>query len=245
MSEEQQENIRGFINEFEDALYAGQEVSHYIDYPTFAKWILAHDILGTSDAGGSNMFIAKKEYSPADPTASPLEMCAPWDLDTSLRGPDNEFCASHSAEYFYYHLLFQRQDFTKTYIALYDSLKATLPGIIDEGLTAFEQQYAETFEASRALHRTLYPEQMPTSLAEQVAEVRQKLATRLLYLDQNIEQLRIASGFEQAETVEPQAPRYVYDLSGRRYDIRELPRLPRGVYVIDKGQGKTQKIVRS
>lgn len=172
-------------------------------------------------------------------------MCTLWDVDSSFGVPDDEFSTSHQQHYFYFHKLFERPDFTQIYIDVFDSIKTTLLPTIDEKLAAFEQQYAEVFEQSRALHRATYPEQMQNSLAEQVEDVRRKLATRLVYLEDNIDQLREASGIEQTETAAPATPRYVYDLSGRRYDIRELPHLPRGVYVIDKGQGRTQKIVRS
>ena len=35
----------------------------YIDITSFAKWLLAHDILGTYDSGGSNIFLSKYNHS--------------------------------------------------------------------------------------------------------------------------------------------------------------------------------------
>ena len=46
------------LNYFSESLY--QEVSgylKYIDVPSFAAWLIAHDILGDSDGCGSNIFL--------------------------------------------------------------------------------------------------------------------------------------------------------------------------------------------
>ncbi len=41
-------------------LNVDEEVFDYIDIELFAKWLLIHNILGTSDAEGSNMYFVKK-----------------------------------------------------------------------------------------------------------------------------------------------------------------------------------------
>ena len=51
----------------------------YIDVESCARWLLAHQLLGTLDAGGSNMFIIRRDGQ------SKLQMGTLWDFDTSFR----------------------------------------------------------------------------------------------------------------------------------------------------------------
>ncbi len=55
--------------------------SDVIDVASFARWCLVHDIMGTKDAGGANLY-----YSKYDTTAStPIVMPVAWDFDMALR----------------------------------------------------------------------------------------------------------------------------------------------------------------
>ena len=61
ITEEQINSISNFIYEFEDALLHGEPIEKYADIATFAAWMLCHDILGTADSAGSNIYFYKKD----------------------------------------------------------------------------------------------------------------------------------------------------------------------------------------
>ena len=50
----------------------------YIDVESCARWLLAHQLLGTLDAGGSNMFIIRRDGQ------SKLQMGTLWDFDSAF-----------------------------------------------------------------------------------------------------------------------------------------------------------------
>ena len=51
-----------------------------IDTDSFVSWLLCHDLLGTWDAGGSNIFL----YRDDNTVYSRLKMATPWDFDTVM-----------------------------------------------------------------------------------------------------------------------------------------------------------------
>lgn len=64
-------NIRNYILEFEEALANGDDISPYIDYDSFAAWLLAQDILGQGDSAGANRYLIKKQFLPCGPNSKP------------------------------------------------------------------------------------------------------------------------------------------------------------------------------
>lgn len=67
ITDEQFHAIEQYINDFEKALYENGDINRFIDLTSFARWILSHDILGSFDAGGTNMFISKDRFSAENP----------------------------------------------------------------------------------------------------------------------------------------------------------------------------------
>lgn len=55
---EQMDYIRDVLNQLEDAIWKGDYPS-LMDVESMATWLMAHDLLGTTDAYGSNIFITK------------------------------------------------------------------------------------------------------------------------------------------------------------------------------------------
>lgn len=70
-------DIQEIINVYENSL-KDETYPNYIDMTSFAKFILGHDILGTWDGGGANLYISKY-----DNTSNSLIEAGPlWDFDT-------------------------------------------------------------------------------------------------------------------------------------------------------------------
>ena len=70
---------------------------HYIDLNSFTSWILAHDILGTADGSGSNIFMTKYD----DTDNSKVMMGNMWDFD-SIFQIIKDWSAVHTMFYFKY-----------------------------------------------------------------------------------------------------------------------------------------------
>lgn len=241
VTDAQQSCIQSYINHFEKKLYDGEEVDEYIDYASWAKWVLAHDILGTYDVAGSNRYLCKKDYLLSTPTSSRLEMCALWDFDSSFRLEKEQFSTIHDADFYYYHSLFRLPRFRATYVALYDSLVNNLfyENLCSE-LQSFVQRYETPFDESAALHNGLYPKECRNRLCTQVEEIQTKLYERWSALSENVEALRRQTeGIENASSASPSM--LIYDMSGRHYDASQLQQLPSGVYIQRDAWGRTRK----
>lgn len=138
---EQEQYIQEYINNAEKSIKNGS-YEQYIDVLSFARWILAHDILGTWDSGGSNLYVMKYDNS----NNSLLQMGNLWDFDTCFAMNKNEFSRYHDGAYdFYYHDLFTNtnKSFSNTYKQLWNEQKNT---ILNE-LISFIDSYANSNEA--------------------------------------------------------------------------------------------------
>lgn len=138
---EQQRYIENYLNKTENSISEGT-YQDYIDTESFARWILAHDILATWDSGGSNLYIMKYDHS--DTTR--VQMANLWDFDTIFKMGEGNFSRYHDSSYdFYFHHLFNSNNtlFTDTYKRLWQTVK---PSLLDS-LTTFIENYVASTEA--------------------------------------------------------------------------------------------------
>ncbi len=70
--------------QFEHSVQTGM-YHYYIDSETFAAWAMGHDILGTIDYGGSNMYFSKYDNT----TNSKIRRPTMWDFDSSEQSADS------------------------------------------------------------------------------------------------------------------------------------------------------------
>jgi len=82
VSTEQKEYARRCINELDKSIDDGT-YDQVADLESLVAWLLAHDILGSSDPFGSNIFITKKDSK----ESSKLTMGNLWDFDWVMRIP--------------------------------------------------------------------------------------------------------------------------------------------------------------
>ncbi len=78
MTQEQIDYIQSVVTTYEQSVDDGT-YPEYIDVQSFASWLLGHDIFGTYDSGGSNMYYTK--YDSTDD--SKIMMANMWDFDSS------------------------------------------------------------------------------------------------------------------------------------------------------------------
>lgn len=98
----------------------------YIDTKSLASWILAQDILGNWDAGGSNYFFTK--YDNTD--ESKIIMGCLWDFSSILYMKDD--WSNQHFGWFYFEYLMEDVDFLRTYKARWYEIS---PYIFDDIIT--------------------------------------------------------------------------------------------------------------
>lgn len=239
------DQIRDYINAFETALYDGGDVSDYIDLTSFARWLLAHDILGSTDYHGCNMFVSKKDYVPASPTSTKLRMPVLWDFDSSFRAGDGNWSNQHLFDTYYFPKLLERPEFVAAYIAAWDEVSPTFLQRFQAAYDSILTVYGTTFDESRQFHRAVYPSECPRDFKTQVSEQIELMAARLSTMETLVEGLRDqALGIAVPTVSAGSGQREVFDLYGRSYGDADLTALPRGVYIVRDGQGRVAKVQR-
>lgn len=83
LTEEQKDYISLSLEEYENSVKSGT-YDNYIAIESFVKWVLGHDILGTLDGGGANLYYVKYDNS----ASSKIEAGPLWDFDTSYLNED-------------------------------------------------------------------------------------------------------------------------------------------------------------
>ena len=86
---EQLDYMSSLVTRFEQSVRKGT-YSSMIDVSSFARWCLIHDIMGTNDAGGANLYYTKYDTTATTPIVMPLA----WDFDMSER-TESAWSASH------------------------------------------------------------------------------------------------------------------------------------------------------
>ena len=109
--------IRDYITKVEASVRNGT-YDQYIDVMSFARWLLAHDVLGILDCAGSNYYLTKYDNT----SSSKLMMANLWDFDSIYNMKDN-WSNTHmwGANYFPTLLQSFNHTFKDTYIALWES----------------------------------------------------------------------------------------------------------------------------
>ena len=80
ITEDQLADMRTLVAAYESSLNDGT-YTDFIDARSFAGWCLVHDLLGTTDAGGANMFYTKYDITDSSKIVMPLA----WDFDMAFR----------------------------------------------------------------------------------------------------------------------------------------------------------------
>lgn len=76
--------LTSYIASVENAYFTADEIEHYIDVSSYARWLWIHDIVGDCDFAGSNMYFAKKDTA----AASLLTMPCAWDFGGAFTRSD-------------------------------------------------------------------------------------------------------------------------------------------------------------
>ena len=231
---EQQVYIKEYIESTEESLSNGNFES-FINITSFAKWILVHDILGTKDSWGSNMFIKKFDNT----NNSKLELPCVWDFDSSYKITPGSFSPLHTQENEYFSKLFNSDNraFINMYIDLWNKNKKF---ILDE-ITTFLVQYNSSDEA-KALDnsRQLYNKRFGysfTTVSNDILLTQQWFNNHLYSLDKNIQIL--STNIEKIPYINSKYNKY-YNLSG----IAIIKNNKRQIIITKSKDGKKVKMIK-
>lgn len=220
VTEEQLTYISDYLKRFEESISNGT-YTDYIDLNSWASWLIGHDILGSWDSGGSNLFLKKKDNT----NESLLEMTTLWDFDGIMRYYD-KWPRIHTDNFFYYPQLINNQNmaFNDVYAERWKDLSA----YVFDSLFIFLNQF-EKSETAEALRRSESYEHnrwnyFDDSLDMNIEEDRQWLVNRQSWINEVIGQLptsNIKTHFTRDNSNHP------FNLMGQPINISTF----RGIYI--------------
>ena len=207
VSESDVDYLRGVLDAFEASVFAGG-YSRLFNVGSLSRWLLGHDILGTFDGQGSNIFIAKNDRSPS----SLLYMACLWDFDTAFMTP-GRWATIHRDRYFPWPSISPDSSFHRAYVGQWLRVRGSvLEGVADALDSLVASPEGRGLALSRQHDSALWgvPYRSPE---EDAAAVRSWLAERVEWLDSAI--LGTGAGV-RTMTVPRRTDGAVYDLQGRR-----------------------------
>ena len=225
VTEEKVTNITNFINEVENSINEGN-YEQYIDVNSFASWVLAHDMLGTWDSGGSNLYVMRYDNSPA----SLLQMANMWDFDTIFKLPKGSFSRIHTGSIdYYYTLLFNNQNktFVRAYKQKWQEIKHTIPQQIIDYVKAFaDSEEGKALQLSREYYTQRWDYDLET-VDENVEEMIQWFEEHIPLLDAAINNID-----DDTDIIVPINNNYtktiIYNLQGEKVNSPK-----KGIYIIN------------
>ena len=182
------------LENFDNAIIAGQPVN----YRSAAEWLLCHDILGTYDGHGSNIFLF---YQPGQP----LGFGCLWDFDTIFR-TKKTWAREHGIVHFKH--LMKNSDFVETYISLLDNIRVS--EFVRE---VTDLQYLESLKESWKLDNSRWHVSRP-SIDRQIEVAREWFETRFDDLDSLVGELREITRVETMRN-EDDRPHSIYRINER------------------------------
>lgn len=212
-----------------EASLADSTCLQHVDVESFARWMLAHDILGNKDGAGSNMYIMK--YDDSDTTL--LHMGCLWDFDVIMQSQGWD--ELHDRYYFGGLLHSADSTYAHRYIALWDELKDS----VFEGIRQYLADYLssplrQSIDASISLNNDRWAREMhelPLSV-DFVAEAMQWFGTRKPWMEEAVHGItavrpvRLDRNGQIADRKSPDLP--YFDLFGRRLSS---PPAKKGIYI--------------
>ena len=178
---EQLDYMQSLVTAYEASLTDGT-YPELIDVTSFACWCLVQDVLGTKDAGGTNMFYTKYDTTAQSLIVMPLA----WDFDMAERTA-GEWSQSHTV---HMAVLFNSANraFVGEYAALWRKVRGTLVNDMSNYLFGFHPTaQGQGLEKSITLDEQVYGRSV--SLLSQIIARRSWISSRRAWMDQAVEAL--------------------------------------------------------
>ena len=125
--------IQDYMTNLDAAIFDGTEdYANYLDISTSSGWLLAHDLLGTWDAGGSNIFFYKRDGE----ETSKIHVGPLWDFDTIFLQKGDWAAVRYSGAWFFNTLYSTDERFYNHYWNLWSEISPILTEDVMAGLHA-------------------------------------------------------------------------------------------------------------
>ncbi len=212
-----QEYIADWFNHLEEnvcyTISQKTDYDQWIDVKSYARWLLAHDMIGDADNAGSNLFFLKYDES----ANSKVMMGPMWDFDSAMDLPG---MASIHSTYLFAWLLWCNENpkFTKEYLGLYDQLSdEIIAHILEQADWLSASMLAESITESRKYNAIRWNLEGYKSVQQDVEGIHAYYATKQEALRPDIEKLRVWLDMHVAieDVAEDAAASVHYDLMGR------------------------------
>ena len=240
------DEVKGYITDvlgdFE-AIINTENYEQLIDIDSFCKWLIAQDILGTSDGGGTNFYLSKKDNT----GSSKLYIPVLWDVDSGEETVD-AWSAVHNEKMI--SPLFNNSNtlFRSRYIELYKTLSPTVWQNIASFTASLKGDQWEGYDKAAALNNERWGE---TEAAAQYSAVRNAedmdwwFPGRKVWLDNAVDKLERDLEATGISEVEGDNFIIVYSLDGLKiYEGSKegFHSATNGIYLFKSGN-RIQKII--
>ena len=226
VTEQQTRDAQNYMNEVEKAILAGY-YEQYIDVNSFASWVLAHDMLGTWDSGGSNLYVMRYDNT----ESSLLQMANMWDFDTIFKMEKGKFARIHSgsADFYFYNLFNSTNKcFVKAYKKKWNEIKNNIPQQIVQYIQTFaESDEGKALQTSKEYYNKRWNKRL-TTMDKEVKEVINWFEGHLPLLDAAILNLNEETDTAPTYLHDNGCPTLIYDIQGRRRG-----RMGKGLHIVD------------
>ena len=185
ITDAQLEYIKNYMNTLEENVQTGT-YEDYLDTESFARWQLIHDILGTLDSGGSNIYMTKYDNT----ESSKIIMSTPWDFDSNYR-MTNAWSNVHNTNRIYSKLMFESE--TKTFINSYKSqwqtLSSSLWTELYTKLIELQNEFGDDINLSRQVDAVRWSISSYSTVQDNISTAQSWFTSRISWLDSAINAL--------------------------------------------------------
>lgn len=234
MTDDQKAYMTDLLQTFDESTEVGG-YDRWMDVDAFARWMLAHDLLGSTDGGGSNVYLTKYDQT----ENSLITMPCLWDFDAIHLA--EEWDAAHNL--YFFHNLFQCDD--KTFVRRYVELWNEKKDDIYDRLITFLDDFAAS-EERPAVDASIHLNNLRWNIwvaptADHIATAKTYYQNRQVWLETAIAELDLDD--DAIEQVFEQSPRdritrqstSAYDLYGRLLHLTAngSSQLQKGIYIMN------------
>lgn len=188
LSEDQTEYIKQMLGEFEDII-STEAYENLIDIDSFCRWLVAQDILGTSDGGGTNFYIAKNDNTPD----SKLYIPVLWDVDSGMETED-EWSSVHKQQCIL--PLFENTNtaLKSQYVNIYRQFSPAIYANLDDLAARLQSSEWEWFNKAAELNNALWGKEALHTGPHNASDLEWWFPARKLWLDNAVSELEVSLG---------------------------------------------------
>ena len=237
----QEEYLTNSIHSVEEAIVTPDAIDNVLDVPSFARWIWVHDILGSSDAAGANVFITKYDTTATSKTA----MACTWDFGMACANSQKKKWSRQHYGSWCFPTFFElpQLSFLREYIDLYDklaykacdSIANQLDGLRVSPLAA-QMDKGQILDDERWIRHEVAPTKRLADLATYLRERKLDVDSMMTIVKEDYERKIASVNMVRKATI--QEPVMCFDLLGRQVDPSAS-----GITIIRYNDGTTEKRV--